>query len=139
MTSTFMIILVIFVFTMYLVGYIAWRVQNDALKRGYSHITASFWAMGVFFFSPIMLPLYVVLREKSDVIQNVDEVEEARKTLYITCPHCGEENPPEISKCQKCDRSLLGEGQSIGTRACPYCGIQNEINSGHCLNCKQSI
>ncbi|MFH1514312.1 MAG: hypothetical protein ABIG42_02505, partial [bacterium] len=109
MSTKFIIVLVIFAFTMYLVGYIAWRVQNDALKRGYSSITASFWALGVFFFAPLMFPLYIVLREKSEPVEIVDEVKEARKKLYITCPHCGEENPPELSRCQKCDRSLSGE------------------------------
>ncbi len=140
MTPAFQIVLVIFAVSMYLVGFIAWKVQNDALKRGYSSITASFWAVGVFFMAPIMLPLYILLREKSASNKiELDEVEQARRRLFITCPHCGEENPPELMKCQKCERSLVGEGKAIGTRACPYCGEQNNINAVYCANCRQPL
>ena len=138
MTTAFKIVIVIWAISMYLVGYIAWRVQNDALKRGYSSITATFWSLGVIFMAPIMLPLYILLREKSEPKEiELDEVEQARRRLFITCPHCGEENPPELIKCQKCERALVGEGKAIGTKACPYCGEQNDINAVYCANCKE--
>lgn len=138
MTPAFKIVLAIWAISMYLVGFIAWKVQNDALKRGYSSITASFWSLSVLFMAPIMLPLYILLREKSapkDIEPN--EVEKARRRLFIICPHCGEENPPELARCQKCERSLVSEGKAIGTKACPYCGEQNDINAVYCANCKQ--
>ena len=138
MPHAFNILLAILIVSMYLIAFISWKVQNDALKRGYSNITASFWSLGVFFLSPIMLPLYILLRDKSVPAEpELDEVEQARRRLFITCPHCGEENPPELTRCQKCERLFVSEGKAIGTKACPYCGEQNDINAVYCANCKQ--
>lgn len=126
--------------TLYLLGIIAWKVQNDALKRGYSSMAASFWSLGVFFFSFIMLPLYILLREKNAHKKPpVSSADEALRSLYITCHHCGEENPPEQMLCLKCEKSLLGKGESVGTKSCPSCGEQNDINAVYCHNCKQLI
>jgi ribosomal protein L40E len=140
MTVQFKIFLIIMAVSMYLIGIIAWKVQNDALKRGYSSVAASFWSLGVLFMSIIMLPLYIVLREKSSP-ENliIDPLEEARKKLYITCPSCGESNPPELSKCLKCEKDLLGSEKLVGTKACPYCGEQNQLDAAFCRNCDQGI
>jgi len=140
MSTSFKISLAVLVISMYLVGYIAWRVQNDALKRGYNSTSAAFWSIAVFFFPPIMLPLYIIFRKKAEP-EAVKEsaIEKARKSLYITCPYCGEENPPELTRCQKCEKALIGEGKSIGRKACPYCGDLNDVNAVYCANCKQKI
>ena len=140
MNPAFKTVLVIWAITMYLVGIIAWRVQNDALKRGYSGTMATFWSLGVFFFAPLMLPLYIILRDKSAPREKKDDpVKTAREKLNLVCPHCGEENPPENSYCVKCRKSLAGEGKAIGTKACQYCGEHNDINAVYCSNCKQLL
>jgi len=140
MSTSFKISLAILVISMYLVGYIAWRVQNDALKRGYNRTAAAFWSVAVLFFPPVMLPLYIIFRRKAEPeAANESAINKARRSLYITCPHCGEENPPELMRCQKCEKPLVGEGKAIGRKACPYCGDLNDVNAVYCANCKQKI
>ena len=140
MSVSFKISLAILVVSMYLVGYIAWRVQNDALSRGYNRTAAAFWSLGVFFFSPLMLPLYIVLRGKSESSADSEKpLEKAKKELMITCRHCGEMNLPELTRCQKCEKSLVDEGKSVGKKSCPYCGEINDVNAVYCGNCKQGI
>ena len=140
MSTSFKIALAILVVAMYLVGYIAWRIQNDALSRGYNRTAAAFWSLGVFFFPPLMLPLYVLLRGKTEP-RKIEEtpVERAKKKLFITCKYCGEQNPPELMRCQKCEKSLVDEGVSIGKKSCPYCGETNDVNAVYCANCRQGI
>lgn len=140
MNPAFKTVLVIWAVAMYLVGIISWRVQNDALKRGYSSTMAAFWSLGIFFFAPVMLPLYIILRDRSSPREPIeDAVSLAKKKLNIVCNFCGEENPPENSFCAKCQRSLFGEGKAVGTRACQYCGQQNDINAVQCSNCRQIL
>jgi ribosomal protein L40E len=140
MSTSFKISLAILVVTMYLVGYISWRVQNDALKRGYNRTAATFWSLGVFFFPPLMLPLYILLRGKVAPQEPVEsELEKAKKSLSITCRHCGEQNSPDSTRCQKCETLLIDEGKSIGRKSCPYCGETNDVNAIYCANCRQGI
>ena len=115
MTPAFKFVLVIWAVMMYVIGYIAWRVQNDAIKRGYSSITATFWALGVLFFTPVMLPLYVVLRDKrSPVETKPDVVAEAKKKLNITCPFCGEDTNVQLTQMSYAFKLLLDELKSLG-------------------------
>jgi phage terminase large subunit GpA-like protein len=140
MSTSFKISLAVLVISMYLVGYIAWRVQNDALKQGYNRISAAFWSIAVFFFSPIALPLYMIFRKKTEPEVEIESaIQKARRKLFITCPYCGEENPPELMKCQKCEKPLVSESKPIGRKACVYCGESNDVNAAYCANCRQKI
>ena len=65
MPTKFWIYFGIFAICWYFLGFIAWRVQKDALKRGYGQAAANFWGIGIIFLAFIFLPLYMIFRRRA--------------------------------------------------------------------------
>jgi len=132
-----MTIFAIFAAVWYFFGVMAYRVQEDAKKRGLSRTAVTFWSVSIVFFGPIFLPLYFIFR--SNAIFTAKEGETPLNIKYILCPHCGESNTSERTSCAKCNKQLDEGIPAVGTKACPYCGAENSVDAGRCVSCDQVI
>ena len=128
----------------YGIGWVAWRVQNDCMARGYGPVATTFWSVGTLFaFFPIF-PLYVLLRDRMGVKAGAPVLQspEEDRTPMILCSHCGTSNPAYLTNCLNCEEPLAGESiewTGIGTLACPYCGTQNPVGAVECRQCYQRL
>lgn len=122
---------------MYFFGYAGYMVQNDAKKRGLGKAAVTFWSVGVVFFGPIFLPLYLIFRSKVVFVGAANP--ETERKQYKLCPHCGEENAMDEQVCRKCRKYLDTVLMPQGTKTCPYCGTTNPVENARCLNCQQLI
>ena len=49
----------------------------------------------------------------------------------VTCPQCGQENPPEARFCMRCATKL--------SQSCEVCGRDNPLGAHFCLNCGTAL
>jgi len=128
---------VIFALAWYFFGIMAYRVQEDAKKRGMAKAAVTFWSVSVVFFGPIFLPLYYIFRSKAVFAASEEEKTSDRK--FTLCPHCGESNPDNRTTCVKCKKPLDASIPTVGTKRCPYCDAENPIDARRCSSCDQTI
>jgi ribosomal protein L40E len=119
----------------YFFGFVGWRVQKDALKRGYGGSAANFWGVGVIFMPFIFLPLYAWFRHRAPGYVT----EEYKPGTTTLCPHCAEINPKDATVCKECGKSLDYEPPPIGEKACPNCGEMNPATAEYCEKCDERI
>jgi len=55
----------------------------------------------------------------------------AFRTMTITCPNCGHENPPGVAVCAQCANPLVN--------LCPNCGFENPRGFKFCGNCGTNL
>lgn len=122
---------------MYAFGLAAYRVQEDAKRRGLGKAAVTFWSVSVVFFGPIFLPLYLMFRTRA--VFAGGKRDESGRVPYRLCPHCGAENPAEERVCARCHKRMDIDLPSVGKKACPYCGAQNPIEAARCSACGQVI
>ncbi len=135
MTKTFWIVFAIFAVCWYFIGFIAWRVQNDALKRGFGRNAANFWGVGTVFLPFIFIPLYAFFRIKAPGYV-VEDIKPGQRTI---CPHCGEANKKDAELCRVCGKRIDIETPEIGLKQCPTCGAMNPANAEYCSKCEERI
>jgi ribosomal protein L40E len=135
MPKLFWILFGTFAFCWYFMGYIGWRVQNDALRRGYGRAAANFWGIGIIFLPFIFLPLYIVFRYRAPGYVT-EEIRPGQRTL---CPHCGEVNPKDAELCRHCGKRMEIEIPEIGLKQCPNCGHMNPVTAEYCTKCDERI
>ena len=70
-------------------------VYHDAKTRGSS--SPFLWAVGVFIFFIIFLPLYLLMRPS--------KIETVTRTPLL-CPHCGKYYEPPVNFCPNCGKEL---------------------------------
>lgn len=130
------------VLAFYAIGWVAWRVQNDCIGRGYGPVATTFWSVGTLFcFFPVF-PLYLLLREKLGVKAGASETDDITSSaLSVLCGTCGTENPAVLSECQQCGQLLVPEAtvQGIGSLSCLICGASNPIGAQECGTCGQIL
>lgn len=71
-------------------------VYHDAKSRGSS--SPVFWAIGVFIFFIIFLPLYLIMRPSKP--------SELTRRTSMLCPHCGKYYEPPVKFCPNCGSKL---------------------------------
>jgi ribosomal protein L40E len=137
MSIKFWIFFGIFAVCWYFIGFIAWRIQNDALKRGFGRTSANFWGVGTVFLPFIFIPLYLVFKRAAPGYIVDKEMKPGTTTL---CPHCGEMNPKDAVRCSKCEREMSLEVlETLGLKQCPNCGEMNPTDAEYCKKCKQVV
>lgn len=129
----------------YGIGWVAWRVQNDCVSRGYGPVATSFWSVGtLFLFFPIF-PLYLIIRDRMGIKPGAPaaQVEGAEDSTVpqILCPTCGTHNPAYLTECTNCGKSLVLEERAVGvgTISCMVCGSANPIGVKSCQVCQQLL
>lgn len=89
------------------------------------------------------------LPEKHELLEDEDEIAQAKKGADIHCPYCGARNPPNTEACAQCGGSLtegtkrqagavLGAFQPQGaekTILCPNCAAPNKAQALTCVSC----
>lgn len=127
------------VLAFYAIGWVAWRVQNDCMVRGYGAVATTFWSVGTLFcFFPIF-PVYLLLRRRMGVKSSLGTSPATTNPLQILCLKCGQDTPAELTACVHCGQPLSGgpTRPSIGSAACMVCGTQNPVGSQSCQTCGQ--
>ena len=131
----------------YGIGWVAWRVQNDCVSRGYGPVATTFWSVGTLFaFFPVF-PLYLLMRDRMGIKSGAPATATGTPSVgeaapMILCPHCGSENPAYLTSCLNCEQPLTPESEphrGLGTVACPYCGTQNPVGALECSQCYQRL
>jgi ribosomal protein L40E len=122
---------------MYFFAYAGFFVQQDAKKKGLGKAAVTFWSVGVVFFGPIFLPLYLVFRSRSVFAKAPSETENKSNTGF--CQHCGADNPANEKFCAKCHKMLDSDHEITGEKNCPYCGALNPAAASRCKACDQVI
>jgi len=135
MSTKFWIYFGIFAACWYFLGFIGWRVQKDVLRRGYGGAAANFWGLGVIFFAPIVLPLYIVFRRISPGYVT-EELKPGQQTI---CPHCGEANPKDAELCERCHKRIDIDIPEMGEKQCPNCSHMNPVTAEYCEKCDERI
>ena len=135
MPKLFWILFGTFAISWYFFGFIGWRVQKDALKRGYGQASANFWGVGVIFLPFIFIPLYAIFRSRAPGYVT-DEIKPGQRTI---CPHCGEANPKDNELCDSCGKRVEIDIPEIGEKQCSNCGHMNPVTAEYCSKCDERI
>jgi|GEM_PF-5313166 len=124
----------------YAIGWVAWRVQNDCMMRGYGAVATTFWSVGTLFcFFPVF-PVYLLLRRKMGVKRTFGAADSTQAAvLQVLCLKCGQDTPADLTACVHCGQPLAAADapSAIGSAACMVCGAQNPIGSQTCSSCGQ--
>jgi len=136
MSTKFWIFFGLFAVCWYFVGFVAWRIQIDALKRGFGRTAANFWGVGTVFLPFIFIPLYIVFKRAAPKYVVDTELKPGTTTL---CPHCGEMNPKNAELCRKCEKKMALEVFEAGLKQCPNCAAMNPVDAEYCEKCKERI
>lgn len=128
------------VLAFYAIGWVAWRVQNDCIQRGYGPVATTFWSVGTLFCFFPCFPLYVLLRSRMGVKTGA-LIEEAQTGTAVTllCMKCGQDTPADLQSCVHCGQPVASgeDTPRVGTVACLVCGTQNPVGSQTCATCGQ--
>ena len=135
MPKLFWILFTLFAICWYFIGFIAWRIQNDAVKRGFGRSAANFWGVGTVFLPLIFIPFYIVFRNKAPGYV-VEEIKPGTRTL---CPYCGEVNKITDELCKHCGKRMSLDLPELGHKQCPNCGVMNPADAEYCEKCKERI
>lgn len=76
-------------------------VYSDALKRGKSSFSAITWGLATFMIMIVFLPLWLLIRPKTEVTQKDDNLID-----YMPCPVCQRYIPRESTRCPKCNYQI---------------------------------
>lgn len=91
----------------FIAGCVAIWVVLDAIRHGKSRAAALGWGAGVFLLLIVFLPLYLVLRDKTQTAP--------LKTEAAQCRYCGLAVPGNAAYCPHCSKQLQGS-ESIHRR-----------------------
>ncbi len=89
------------------------------------------------------------LPERQELLQDENEINQAKKGADIHCPYCGARNPADAASCAQCGGSLeegtrRHSGNVVGAFAaqpasqgvlCANCGAANEVQALKCVSC----
>ena len=91
----------------FIAGCVALWVVLDAMRHGKSRAVAMSWGAGVFLLLIVFLPLYLVLRDKTQTAP--------LQTAAAPCRYCGLAVPANADYCPHCSKQLKGS-ESIHRR-----------------------
>jgi uncharacterized membrane protein (DUF485 family)/predicted RNA-binding Zn-ribbon protein involved in translation (DUF1610 family) len=118
-------------------GFAAYWVFNDARSRGNSTTYGAIWAIGVFTFLIIFLPLYLLFGRKSPKRENPREIHD-HNTIDVeakpveepdmNCPMCAKPVREDYVACPFCGNTLKPR--------CANCGRELSRDETECPDCK---
>ena len=104
-------------------------VYWDAKNQGDD--SARSWALGVFFFMIVFLPLYVIFRAIGRIGVNCPNCTIATSKRFSGCKHCGAVLALGTPQLKITEPSL----RNISARFCSECGVKIPHDSSFCEEC----